>query len=254
VQISIATAASMQHQLDMNDLHVWYADLDCLEPKRLAFEQTLAPDELTRASRYHRQKDASRFIACRGLLRALLSQYVALSPRQLKFSYGSFGKPELLYPQFPLHFNVTHSESVAVIAIAARPVGIDCEFVRENRDLTLIAEMFTPGERDSMARLTASDFPTAFFHCWTRKEAYLKARGCGLSLPLDQVQVSVSPDEPPALVSVEDDHLEPSRWCLLQLSILPLLAVSVAIQAPAPDLTLRPAHNAIAEQTHASIN
>ena len=207
--------------LSNDDVHVWrvWLDLAVSSVRHLRF--TLAPDELRRADRYHFETDRRRFIIARGVLRAILSRYLHQAPGQLQFGSNPYGKPTLLHPSAPdrLRFNVSHSDGLALIAIAAgREVGVDLERVRVDFACERIAEQFfSPREITALRALPAALRREALFTCWTRKEAYIKARGEGLSLPLDRFDVSLAPDLPAALLDVEGDPHEASRWSLRAL-------------------------------------
>jgi 4'-phosphopantetheinyl transferase len=186
-----------------------------------SLQYTLAPDEQTRAERFYFQKDRERFIVARGLLRVILSRYLDTTPSQLRFRYGLYGKPSLVTTpgQDTVNFNSSRSRGLTLYAIARnREVGIDLEYMRTDFACEQVAEQFF----SSREKATLRAFPTgmkheAFFTCWTRKEAYIKARGKGLSLPLNQFDVSVTPGEPALLVNTRGDSQETSRWSLQEL-------------------------------------
>src|SRR5207249_8265351 len=145
-----------------------------------------------------------RFIVGRAVLRLILAGYVHELPRRLRFDYGPHGKPALAHDGKPhaTHFNVSHSQGLAVYAITrGKEIGIDIEYVCPARSIDAVAETaFSPWELAALQSLPPDRRQIAFFTCWTRKEAYLKARGEGLSLPLEQFDVSLAPGEPAALL------------------------------------------------------
>lgn len=185
--------------------------------------RVLSADEHERAERFHFRNDRNHFIAARGLLRLLLSRYLDLPPQQLSFSYSPYGKPALAgeSERASLRFNVSHSHGVALYAFTLeREVGVDVEYIRQDVVNESIAEhFFSAQEVASLRALPAEVQPQAFFNCWTRKEAFIKARGEGLSFPLDQFDVSLVPEEPAALISIRNNPLEASRWSLQTLPI-----------------------------------
>lgn len=208
--------------LEQNEVHVWRAPLEQTSDKVAAFFDLLATDEQHRANRFHFAKDRRRFIVARGIMRTLLGRYLNLSPESLEFSYSSFGKPAL--PEIDggqeLHFNLTHSGNLALLAFTRRrEVGVDVEELRENFDgLQLAEHYFSSREVAALHALPAQMHQLAFFTCWTRKESYIKAIGEGLSHPLNCFDVSLAPGEPAALLCHRHDPREISRWTLRELT------------------------------------
>jgi 4'-phosphopantetheinyl transferase len=220
--------------LDGNDVHVWRAALE--EPTQSIdrFFSTLSADERLRASRFHFQIDREYFIATHGILRSILGLYLNLAPESLSFSYSSHGKPALSFEPGAraIRFNISHSHGVALFAITrGREVGIDLEFLRRDLETEQIAKrFFSRHENSTLGALPAVVRKQAFFLCWTRKEAYIKARGEGLSLPLDQFDVSLLPGEPAALLSTRPDPDEAHRWSLRELTPDADYAAAIAVQ------------------------
>jgi 4'-phosphopantetheinyl transferase len=215
-------------------VHVWRACLDLPDSGVETLRRTLAVDELGRAKRYRFERDRRRFIVARGLLRAILAGYTGVEPGQLRFRYGPRGKPRLVgeIGGRALCFNVAHAHELALFAVArGREIGVDVEYVREDFAGIEIAErFFSPREVVTLRQLPAEARTKAFFNCWTRKEAYIKARGDGLSLPLDRFDVSLAPDEPAALLSIAWDPEEASRWSLMELAPGPGYVGAVAVE------------------------
>ena len=220
--------------LSHTDVHVWRASLNLAAARVQCFRTLLATDEVSRAERFHFQQDRQHFIAARGLLRLILSQYLEVEPGQLRFCYGRHGKPALATPsgQPPLTFNVSHSRGLALFAVTwGRAIGIDLEYIRpiEARQ-QIAANYFSPRENAALLALPLSMQHEAFFGCWTRKEAYIKARGDGLSLPLDQFDVSLSPNEPARLLKTGGEPQEAARWSLQELYPAPGYAAALAVE------------------------
>ncbi|MBC8427729.1 4'-phosphopantetheinyl transferase superfamily protein [bacterium] len=209
--------------LGKNEVHVWRASLDLPAAQAQSLQHTLATEELRRAERYYFQKDRKHFIVARGLLRDILGRYLKMEPGLLRFCYNPYGKPGLAGDTGgeTLCFNVSHSHGLALYAVTRdRAVGVDVEFIRPDLATEDIAErFFSPREVAVFRALSANMKPEAFFNCWTRKEAYIKARGKGLSIPLDQFDVSLAPGEPAALLSVNGEPQEASRWLLQELDV-----------------------------------
>jgi 4'-phosphopantetheinyl transferase len=206
-------------ELDAGAVHVWRVDLDAPAHDRDALRSTLTPDELARAARFVFVRDRERFVVGRGLLRAILVRYMGDSPSALRFGYNMHGKPFLSAPDSDaLQFNVSHTKQLALIAVRRRgQVGIDIERIREPIDYAPIAaEMFSAAER---AALYATPEPlrlSAFFGFWTRKEAYIKARGEGLGSALNQFDTTLRSDELVGVVRVEDSAGD-ELWALRAL-------------------------------------
>jgi len=197
-------------------------------------QSTLSTDECQRAERFYFQRDRRRFTVARGVLRSILSQYLGLAPQQLRFCYGPHGKPALVSTSGParLHFNVSHSHELALYAITYdRHIGVDVEHIRTDFACEAIAErFFSPPERAVLRCLPPQVKYEAFFNCWTRKEAYIKACGEGLSLPLDQFDVSLAPGVPAALLATRWAPHEAARWTLRDIVPGPGYAAALAVE------------------------
>jgi 4'-phosphopantetheinyl transferase len=216
--------------LDDSEVHVWRIKLDVLTGEVERLRRLLAPDEQARADRLVFEGDRRRTIAARGTLRTILGRYLGTPPDSLRFCYNSHGKPALAGEPGSLRFNVSHSGDLALIAVArARAVGVDIERLRPNMaDEQLARRFFSPPEVASLLALAERDRQRGFFTCWTRKEAYIKARGEGLSIPLDQFQVSLAPGEPAALLSVQGGGV--ARWSLHELRPGPGYIAALAVE------------------------
>lgn len=189
-------------ELAADEIHVWRANLESEENVLRPFEETLSGNEKARAKRFFFQRDRSRFIAARGILRELLGRYVDRAPAHLEFDYGPQGKPVLRAKaaQQCVNFNVSHSHGMALFGFAARRhLGVDVELVRSFAGEKIAERYFSPQEVTELYRLPAALQDEGFFLCWTRKEAYIKARGEGLHIPLKSFHVSLTPGEPEQL-------------------------------------------------------
>jgi 4'-phosphopantetheinyl transferase len=207
--------------LAQDDVHVWRAPLDVAPSTVDALTLTLTPDELQRANRFRFYKGRLDFIVARGGLRAILGRYLQKDPRELRFEYASHGKPELAHNlvEPALRFNLSHAHRLALYAIClGREVGIDIEWIRPEFPGEEVAKsFFSRGEVLALSSLPGGQQTEAFFNCWTRKEAYIKARGEGLSIPLEKFEVSLAPGEPARLLKVDGDPDETARWTLSEL-------------------------------------
>lgn len=163
-----------------------------------------------------------RFIVARAMMRAILGRYLKLSPEELRFDYSFYGKPTLAgdFGAHTLCFNLSHSNGLSLLAVTlGRRIGIDLEYVRAEMASEEIAErLFSTGEVRALRQLPRERQTEAFFNCWTRKEAYIKAIGEGLSFPLDRFTVSLLPGHSAALLDVLENPQECARWSLQELS------------------------------------
>ncbi len=194
----------------MRDVQLHSIPLDQMAARQAGLARLLSPDELARAARFHFPRDRSRFILCRGRLREILSAHLKKNPAEIEFTYNARGKPETA----GVHFNLSHSGGFAIVAVSAvRRIGVDIEridarFAHEN----IPERFFSPGEVVALRSLPDSAQLDAFFKIWTRKEAYIKALGAGLSHPLASFD---------ALAGVEG-------WEIESLDIAPGYAAAVA--------------------------
>jgi len=198
-------------ELARGEIHVWRASLSTDESTLRSLEATLVEQERERARRFIFERDRDRYIAARGILRDLLGKYLRCAPQSIEFTYGPHGKPALASgaSRPAICFNLSHSHGLAVVAIGQeREVGIDVELIRAEFAGEAIAERyFSAKEIDELNGLPAELRAEGFFLCWTRKEAYIKAKGDGLRIPLDSFDVSLSPGRPATLSSVDEP-----RW------------------------------------------
>jgi 4'-phosphopantetheinyl transferase len=197
-------------------VHVWRASLEVSTARRAQLERTLSPDERERASRFRRALDRERFLVGRGVLRDIVSRYLGQSPSQVRLRCDAYGKPFLAPNDAPvrLDFNLSHSMNLAVYAISGgSSVGIDVERIQPEIDCDrLAAQFFSPCEHRALQALHRGVRSEAFFACWTRKEAYLKARGLGLSVPLDHFDVSVGPGAPAQVLAARGELITDTPW------------------------------------------
>lgn len=225
-----------QVELAPDHVHIWFARLDQSSDSLQRLLDTLSSDERARADRFHFERDRQHYIAARGILRAILSYYLSTKPEQFHFRYTKYGKPYLEREScaFDLRFNLSHSHGLALFAFTeGREIGVDIEWIRKGIAQEQIAERFFASEEVAvLRRLPESQQDEAFFNCWTRKEAFIKAKGEGLSRPLDEFVVSLAPGEPAALLSVKDNPEEPANWTLQPLSTVPDFIAAVAVEMP----------------------
>jgi 4'-phosphopantetheinyl transferase len=201
-----------------DEVHVWYASLDSSVRR---FAQILSMDEMMRAERFHFERDRKCFIARRGILRTILGRYLSVEPRRVQFCYEKNGKPALAntFGNRTIRFNLSHSNGFALFAFTRdREIGVDIEHIRDIAEMEQIAERFFSIREHSVFRaLPKSEKKEAFFNCWTRKEAFIKAIGEGFSWPLDKFDVSLVPGEPARLLRIEGGSNRAFRWSILEL-------------------------------------
>jgi 4'-phosphopantetheinyl transferase len=207
--------------LPEDEVQLWRADLEALRDDESRWQKVLSSDETARAGRFHFQRDRQRFVASRALLRTILGSYLAIDPSGVNFSYSNREKPALgpAHDISGVRFNVSHSGGIALFAFTRhREIGVDVEQVRHASDLDAVARrFFSAHEQDQLATLASEARIEAFFRCWTRKEAYIKATGDGLALPLSQFDVSLASGEPNALLATRPDASEAKRWLLREV-------------------------------------
>jgi 4'-phosphopantetheinyl transferase len=204
-------------------VHVWRADLAIAARSLDELQTTLSGEELARAARFYFPRDRRRFIASHAIVRDLLGGYLDAAPGALEFSSNEYGKPALTGNlRGALSFNLSHSGEQVLLALSrGREVGIDIEqFIPARTDSAIAENYFSPAEVARLHALPAELRPRAFFNCWTRKEAYIKARGMGLAIPLDSFDVSLAPDEPAALLRTPVSA-GPETWQLRHVELGP---------------------------------
>jgi 4'-phosphopantetheinyl transferase len=194
-------------ELAENEIHIWRAHLDGQQTPLGRLAATLTSEEKERAKRYFFERDRTRFVVSRGILRELLGRYLSCTPREIEFEYSSQGKPSLRRQGSgrPIRFNISHSHGLGLFAFAlGRNLGVDVELVRPDFGAEEIAaRYFAPQEIAELRILSPSLRADGFFLCWTRKEAYIKARGEGLQIPLDSFYVSLTPGQKEQLHSAD---------------------------------------------------
>jgi 4'-phosphopantetheinyl transferase len=222
------------------EVHIWRVDLAQDDGVIARCRQLLPPDEIARADRFHFSRDRRRFAVSHAMVRDVLGKYLSLKSQELRFVEGPKGKPDL-HPELNtlgLKFNLSHSGEFALLGVAAGLImGIDVEEVRPDFGTQEIAErFFSMSEVETLRALPEHQKTEAFFYCWTRKEAYIKAQGEGLSLPLDSFDVAFAPGVTPALLRVAEDPKEVSRWSLYDIRPGPGYKAALMIEGQHHDL------------------
>jgi 4'-phosphopantetheinyl transferase len=224
-------SSEIDFKLNIGELHVWRA----LLPLVITIEEDLlSVEELSRLQRFHFERERMIYVFAHSMLRRLLGRYLDVDPTQVKLDYTHYGKPYLAGGQRtpPLEFNLSHSGDLVLIAVGVgNPVGVDVEVVRPLPDLDQVAErFFSYAEYQELQSLTGEEKAAAFYRCWTRKEAVIKACGEGLSIPLDRFQVSLLPGKPARMLQSPDSR----PWLLVDLA--PASGYTAAAAVPTAEL------------------
>jgi len=201
------------------EVHVWNVDLTAAGPAAGAGEEpVLSEDEIQRARRFYAAEHGRRFAAAHAALRQILAGYTGTAPGALRFGLGEHGKPHLEAPAAPLQFNLSHSGDRALVAVATvGPVGVDIECHRELSDRDALARRhFSPAEVMVLDELPDGQRTQGFFRCWSRKEAFIKCIGRGLTQALDSFDVSLAPGDA-RLLAVRDPDLGSAHFDLWDL-------------------------------------
>jgi 4'-phosphopantetheinyl transferase len=218
--------------LGPDDVHVWRVSLAQSRADIAALAGVLRDDERSRAARFVFDRDRDAFTVARGSLRTLLGRYLGCPPRELELGYRDKGKPYLLTPPGePVRFNVSHSGEIALIAFARdRELGVDVERSRPMSDLLAVARLsFSPPEHAALCALPERDHQAAFFACWSRKEAFIKATGEGVS-QLNDFEVSLLPGEPARIVRIEGEVPAQPRWSMTGLPAIAGYALALVVE------------------------
>ena len=224
--------------LNSQAVHVWQAELTVSVERLVRYMGLLAEDERERAARFRFERHRNHYIAGRGMLRELLGRYLGQRPEDLVFSYSEYGKPKLTGSE--LRFNLAHSGELALFAFGLHDaLGVDLEAERPLHDALAIARrFFSPAEREALASLPEDQQAAAFFRCWTRKEAFIKAVGEGLSHALDAFEVTLMPDEPAQLRAIDGSEEEARKWSLYALDLPQSYYGAIAVKSRTKQLRL----------------
>jgi 4'-phosphopantetheinyl transferase len=222
-------AAAAAPALAPDEVHVWRLALAQPAARLAILERTLGPDERARAARFYFDRDRDAFTAVRGALRTLAGGYLGHAPAALVFGYRDKGKPYLEAPRGDLRFNVSHSGDFALLAFArGREIGVDVERRRAMADLGGLAQhSFSAHEYATWCSLAPDDQLDAFFACWSRKEAFIKTTGEGVS-QLADFDVSLRPGEPARVLRVTGEA--PGRWSMYELPAIAGHAAALVVE------------------------
>jgi len=220
--------------LKEKEVHVWRADLNINQQVLKKLQENLGKDERERADRFHFVEDKNHFIAARGLLRLIVGIYLETDPRWLVFHYNKHGKPRIAADSSSesMNFNLSHSHGFALYAFTKKhDIGIDIEQIRSNIEFEKIAKrFFSKNEFETLISLPLEIRIKGFFNCWTRKEAYIKAIGEGLSIPLNQFDVTLLPGETAKILQIWGNPDEAAHWSLYEISPTPGYVGALAVK------------------------
>lgn len=207
--------------LQDNEVHLWILRLDNFYAYAEEFLSILSPDENIRSQRYHFYKDNRNFLVSRGILRKLLASYLKTTPEEIRFNYNPYGKPYINQDLngHNLMFNISHSGLVVLLGFTLdRQIGLDVEYHSEQlNDFHFCKSFFSSREYHDLFSLPEDSRRKAFYNCWTRKEAFIKAIGEGLSFPLNEFDVSIT--SPAELLEMRQNPEEKCRWSMLDIGI-----------------------------------
>jgi 4'-phosphopantetheinyl transferase len=220
--------------IDHNQTHIWKLNLDDVFDTYERFASKLNKVEAEKASRFYFEKDRVSYTITHGFLRLLLSDYLSLDPSQVNYQQNPYGKPFLEDESLnaAIKFNLSHSNRGAVIAISkGQELGVDIEFHKSDFPLEEIAKrFFSTWEVGVLMSLPIGQRKRAFFDCWTRKEAFIKAKGEGLSMPLDRFDIEFFPGERARIVRTYDDPSEADRWSLENINTWSNYSAAVCVE------------------------
>ncbi len=226
--------SSGENQLSSEDVHVWCVAVEPLIGRVHQLIKLLSQAERQRASAFVHRVDRERFVVAHGALRKLAGCYLGVAPEAVQFSETAYEKPclEGALAESGLQFNLSHSQGYVLIAFARqRQVGVDLEWVRPLPDLEQIAiRTFSPAEGAAWMDLPSAERLAGFYRCWTRKEAFIKALGSGLSYPLKRFSVSLSSEAANCLLQVDEPPAEALRWVVLGLETVAGYAAALAVE------------------------
>lgn len=209
-------------RLTRDVVHVWLAHVGIYSSAIGNISPVLSDDEQAKAAKFYFERDRRRYAAAHSILRILLGRYLDCDPLAIRLRTNSHGKPAIDTPRQvqTLTFNLSHSHELALFAFTcSREIGVDVEYMRSNIEYEQLAHhSFSPNEQQTLHDLLDGEKSQGFFNAWTRKEAYIKARGLGLYLPLHLFDVSLRPGEPATLLASREDAREATRWTMRALA------------------------------------
>ncbi len=233
--IPILELPSAEVQIDAREVHIWHSNLQVSPIQYQDMESLLSEEERKRAERFHYDIHRVRFTVARATLRLILAKYLSQAPKEIQFGYGINGKPGLASPNpLQIEFNLSHSEDAVVIAVCREAaVGVDIESIKPNREILRIARrFFSKHEYTVLQSLPKTQRLSGFYNCWTRKEAFVKAVGSGLYMPLDAFAVTLNPHEPARLLWMKGEPDAAEKWSLYSWQPTENFTAALAVKKP----------------------
>ncbi len=218
-----------------DEIHIWRVSTNDQTDKSVEYLRSiLSNEEQEKADRFHFERDRKQYTIARGFLRIIIGRYLDINPTEFDFSYNKYGKPKLEGADIgdSLHFNLSHSGNMVLYVFSLnRRVGIDVELIKSYKKTREIVErFFSEKEKEEFASLPEGQKDVAFYTCWARKEAYIKAVGKGMSLPLDEFTVSMIPRKPILLLHNHNEIDNGVKWTLLDIDRIENYASAVAAE------------------------
>ena len=236
IHIDYAENRKLISKLSANAVHIWSASTDIDEKQLHYLQSIISEDEQKRAAKFYFEKDRVRFIVARGFLRMILACYIKKTPEEFRFRYNKFGKPSLEnINNNNVQFNLSHSDKMIVYGFTScRDIGIDIERIRTSEDTVQILDhFFSELEKEEFKMIPEEKKKETFYQCWTRKEAYIKARGEGLSIPLDDFSVTLIPGSPAKLIKADKDSAV-TQWHMKDISVASGFAAAAVVSGSEP--------------------
>jgi 4'-phosphopantetheinyl transferase len=231
------SAPNKQTQINKGAVHIWRATLDLSSRDIRFFDENLSIDERIKAGHFRFDRDRNRYIVSFGILKSILGLYIGVEPGSVRISYGNHGKPRLSDADGKrnIHFNLSHSEELAIYVFARDyEVGVDIERIRELPEMNQIVDhYFSASERKVFLEMPSDKRRKAFFYCWTRKEALIKAVGYGLYQPLDKFTVPMAAGESASVPFFKGDSKQASSYVIEDFSPAPGYAGAIALEEKA---------------------
>ncbi len=217
-----------------DEIHIWYAMLDDSIEQFEYYSQLLTAEEKNKAAGFRFKQSRIHFVLRRGILRTILGLYLAKKPNLVELRNRKNGKPELVPSRGTnsIQFSLSHSNGVALYGFTREcDIGVDIEYVRQIDDMELLSQsFFSQSENSTLQALPVEERKRAFFKCWTRKEAFIKATGEGLSYPLNSFEVSLGLNEPPSLLILKEDGGKGTLWSIGEPELISNVAAAFAIR------------------------
>jgi 4'-phosphopantetheinyl transferase len=214
-----------------DEIHIYRSTLEKPPAEVKQLEKILSPDEIEKAYKFKFETDRNNYIVGRAFLRNILNKYLEIDASKINFSYAEKGKPFI--KDSIVKFNLAHSKSYVVYAFTLeKEVGIDLEYLKEMPDAREIAKgFFSKDETHELDKVSEKNLELAFFNCWTRKEAFIKAVGEGLSYPLADFTVTLIPGDEPEIIWIKKNPEEINDWSMINIEVKENYISSLAIKS-----------------------